>query len=94
MWAGIALSLPVSGYAGMSFVFYAWLNAVEPDRWPAEKSAIWASSALALAIVFLAMFIYCLVSLIKETNRKYREEQKATYQGIAAYKPLMAALGG
>jgi len=59
----------------MSFVFYAWLNAAEPERWPAEKAAVWAYSSLAFAIIFLAVFIYCVVSLIKEANRKYREEQ-------------------
>jgi len=74
-WVGALLSLSASLYAGMSFVFYAWLNAAEPERWPAEKAAVWAYSSLAFAIIFLAVFIYCVVSLIKEANRKYREEQ-------------------
>ena len=75
-WVGIVISLPASFYAGMSFIFYAWLNASDPDHWPAEKAAIWSYSSLAIAIAFLGMFIYCVTSLIKEANRKYREEQK------------------
>ena len=77
-WIGAALSLPASLYAGTSFIFYAWLNAAEPERWPAEKAEIWAYSALALSVLLFAVFVYCLVSLIKEANRRYREEQNAT----------------
>ncbi|MBT8439573.1 MAG: hypothetical protein KJO91_07575 [Gammaproteobacteria bacterium] len=75
-WAGAALSLPASIYAGTSFIFYAWLNAADPERWPAEKAAIWAYSSLVIAILFLGVFIFCVASLIKEANRKYREEQR------------------
>ena len=74
-WAGAALSLPASIYAGMSFIFYAWLNAADPERWPSEKAALWAYASLAIAIVFLVLFIFCAASLIKDANRKYREEQ-------------------
>ena len=31
-----------------------------------------------LAALFLGLFVYCLVSLIKEANRSYREERNAT----------------
>ena len=75
-WAGAALSLPASIYAGMSFIFYAWLNAADPERWPAEKAAIWAYSSLAIAILFLGVFIFCVVSLIRAANKKYRGEQR------------------
>jgi hypothetical protein len=78
LWAGLVLSVPATLYAGASFVFYAWLNAAEPERWPADRAAPWAYSALALAVLFLVIFLYCLISLIKESNRKYREEQNAT----------------
>jgi hypothetical protein len=33
---------------------------------------------MAVAVVFIGVFIYCLVALIKEANRAYREEQNAT----------------
>ena len=74
-WAGVVLSLPAFVYSGGSFIFYTWLNAAEPERWPAEKAGIWAYSSLAIAIVFLSMFVYCVTSLIKEANRRYREKQ-------------------
>ena len=70
------LSLPATYYAGVSVIFYSWLNAAEPDHWPAERAGLWAGSALVLTIIFIALFIYCLVSLIKETNRKYKEKTK------------------
>lgn len=78
LWLGLVVSLPAAGYAGISVIFYSWLNAAEPERWPAEKAAVWAYSALALTVIFIAVFIYCLVSIIKEANRKYREQQSAT----------------
>ena len=78
IWLALVASLPATGYAGMSFIFYAWLSAAEPERWPPERAALWAYSALALAVVFLGVLIYCVVSLIKEANRQYREEQNAT----------------
>jgi TRAP-type C4-dicarboxylate transport system permease small subunit len=77
LWLGLVFSLPAAAYAGISVVFYAWLNAAEPERWPAEKAALWAYSALALAVVFFLLFVYCLVSLIKKANRKYKEKQNA-----------------
>lgn len=61
----------------MSFVFYSWLNAAEPERWPAEKATIWAFSSLAIAVLFFVLFFYSVVSLIKASNREYREKQRA-----------------
>ncbi|TCJ12767.1 hypothetical protein EZJ19_11025 [Parasulfuritortus cantonensis] len=77
-WLGLFFSLPAAGYAGVSFIFYSWLSAAEPERWPPERAGVWAFGALALAILFFGLFVYCLVSLIREANRRYREEQKAT----------------
>lgn len=76
LWIGLLTSLPIAGYSGVSVVFYSWLNASQ--QWPAEKAAIWAYSSLALAVLFFALFIYYLVSLIKETNRQYKVKQNAT----------------
>lgn len=70
--------MPATYYAGNSVVFYAWLSAAEPTRWPPDRAALWVYSALALTVLFLGLFIYCVVSLIKQANRKYREEQNAT----------------
>lgn len=78
LWMGLALSLPAGCYAGMSFVFYAWLSSAAPERWPRTRAGLWAYSALALAALFLGLFIYCLVSLINEANRSYRVERNAT----------------
>jgi hypothetical protein len=76
LWAGLCLSLPAAAYSALSFIFYAWLEASR--QWPTEKAAVWAFGAMALAVVFIGIFIYCLVALIKEANRTYREERNAT----------------
>jgi hypothetical protein len=78
LWLGLVMSLLVTGYAGASFIFYAWLSAAAPERWPTERAALWAYSALALAILFFGFLVYCVVSLVKEANRQYRDEQNAT----------------
>jgi hypothetical protein len=78
LWVGLALSLPAALYAGTCVVFYAWLNAAEPERWPADRAALWSYSVLALTVLFLGLFICCVVSLVKDANKRYREEQNAT----------------
>lgn len=75
LWVGLVLSLPATYYAGVSVVFYAWLSAAEPQRWPPERAGVWVAAALAATLLFIGCFIYCLVSLIKGANREYREEQ-------------------
>ena len=70
-WVGLVLSLLAAIYTGTGFFFYAWLNAAEPERWPAEKASIWAYSSLALAVVSLVVFVFCVTSLSKEANRNY-----------------------
>jgi len=70
LWVGLILSLPLSAYAGLCVVFYAWMNAAEPERWPSEKAAIWVYSSLTLACCLFLLFCYCLVSLIKNQNRE------------------------
>jgi hypothetical protein len=77
-WAALVLSLPAAGYAGTSVIFYAWLNAAEPERWPAERAAVWVYSSLALTVLFLAIFIYCTVSLVRDANKTYQRERSAT----------------
>ena len=78
LWLGLALSLAAAGYAATSVVFYAWLSAAAPERWPPDRAALWVYSALALTILFVGLFVYCVASLIKDANRRYREEQNAT----------------
>jgi len=75
-WVGVVISLPAAGYTGMGFIFYSWLNASNPERWPTEKAAVWAFGSLFIAVLFLILFIYCLVTLIKE-SKKYKKEQNA-----------------
>ncbi len=74
LWIGLFVSLPAALYAGGSFVFYAWMSAAQPDRWTPERAGLWAYSALALAVIFFGLFAYCVVSVIKEANRMYREQ--------------------
>jgi len=78
LWFGLVLSVPATGYAAISVIFYSWLSAAEPERWPADKAAVWAGSALAVTIIFFGLFIYCLVSLISNANKEYREKQNTT----------------
>jgi hypothetical protein len=54
----------------MSVITYAWLNAAQPDRWSSERVGLWAYSALSLAVLFAGLLVYCVVSLIKDANRK------------------------
>lgn len=77
LWLGVIVSLPAGGYAAMCVVFYSWLNAADPARWPAARASIWAYSSLAFAVLFLGLFIYCLASLIKGANRQYHDELAA-----------------
>ena len=77
-WIALVLSLPAAGYAGISVIFYAWLNAAQPERWPAERAAVWVYSALALTVLFLALFTYCVVSLVRDANKTYQRERNAT----------------
>ena len=76
LWLGLCISFPAAAYAGVSVVFYAWMDASR--QWPTEKAAVWTFGAFVLTVVFAGLFIYCLVSLIKEANRAYREERNAT----------------
>ncbi len=77
-WIALVVSVLAGGYSASSVVFYAWLSAAAPDRWPPERAALWAYSFLALAVVFLALLIYCIVSLIKDTNKTYPGQSNAT----------------
>ena len=49
LWLGLILSFPASGYAGLCVVFYSWLNAANPERWPAAKGGLWAGVSLLFA---------------------------------------------
>jgi hypothetical protein len=77
LWIGLILSIPATGYGGMSVVFYFWLNASQPERWSEERASIWAYSALALTVIFFIIFIYCIVSLIKESRTNSNEGSNA-----------------
>jgi hypothetical protein len=77
-WIALVLSLPAAGYAGMSVIFYAWLTAAQPQSWPPERAAPWVYGALGLTVLFLALFVYCVVSLIRDANKTYQRERNAT----------------
>ena len=76
LWIGIVSSLPAIYYSVMSAIFYAWLNAAEPERWPADKAAVWVYGSIALAVLFISLFVYCVVSLVKDSKRNYDAEQQ------------------
>lgn len=77
LWFSLVLSMPAAYYAGASAVFYAWLNAAEPERWPSDKAALWTVTALVFALLFIVIFIFCAISLVRVANRQYREERNA-----------------
>ena len=68
-WIALVLSIPAALYAGMSVIFYAWLNAAEPERWPADRAGLWVSGSFALAVLFLGVFLYCAFSLWRGAKR-------------------------
>ena len=67
LWVGLCLSFPAAAFASACFVYYAW-----------HESSTGSFVAVAVAVALTAVFIYCLVALIREANRAYREEQSAT----------------
>lgn len=73
LWFGIIISIPAIYQFGLGAIFYAWLNAAEPERWPADKAAIWAGGSLVLAVLFLSLFVYCVVSLVRVSKRNKAE---------------------
>jgi hypothetical protein len=85
LWVALVLSVPAGGYAFLSFIFYSWLSAAEPERWPPERAGLWAGGAAIFALLFFILFVYCLVSLIKAANRAYREEQHVDNKSSAQH---------
>ena len=75
LWAGLVVSIPATGYAGVSVIFYAWSSAANPEQWSPEKAGLWSGSAMVLTVLFFSLFVYCLVSLIRNANQEYRERQ-------------------
>jgi hypothetical protein len=67
LWVGLCLSLPGAAYAGVSFIYYTW-------REFSASSFV----AMLFTAALAAVFIYCLVALIREANRAYRDERNAT----------------
>ncbi len=67
LWVSLCISFPAAAYSGISFIYYTW-----------RKSSAWSFVAMSLALLFAAVFVYCLVALIREANRAYRNERNAT----------------
>lgn len=76
-WVGLVLSVPAGGYLAGCFLYYSWLSAAEPDRWSPKLVGLWSGIAALSALLFFVIFIYCVVSLIRDANTKYRKEQNA-----------------
>ena len=74
LFIGATISLPASIYAFMSVVLYSWLEGSQ--QWTAEKTAIWAIGSLILCIVFLIIFIVCIVKAVRGINKNYAEKKR------------------
>ena len=70
---GIGAFLLATYLAGTKFIYYVWLNAYDPEKYPAEVVEGPAYIALAIAILFFCMFIFCIYKLVKNLNRKVNE---------------------
>jgi hypothetical protein len=53
LWIGLILSIPATGCAGISVIFYSWLNVANPEYWPAVKAGLWAGGAFFLTVCVL-----------------------------------------
>ncbi len=62
---GAVVALGAALYAGASVVFYAWLNSANPESWPRERAALWAYGSLALTVIAVVAFIWCLLALMR-----------------------------
>ncbi len=76
LWVGMVASVPLGLYAFLCVIFYAWKNAADPVNWPSEKAAMYCYSSLAITFLFLVLFIYCMVSLVKNEKKEYSEIHK------------------
>ena len=75
LWLGLCLSLPAAAYASLGFVYFVWLEGMK--QWPTGQANLMALGALAFAVTCGGVFIYCLVSLIREAAEAHREKQRA-----------------
>lgn len=75
LWLGLCLSLAGAAYAGLGFVYFAWLEGLH--QWPAGRAGVFAVGALALGILCAGLFSYCLVSLVRNALREKSENQAA-----------------
>lgn len=78
LWIGVIGGLPGGFYFLSATVFYAWMNAADPSRWPPERAGLWAGGSFLLTLVFLFYFGYSVFSLIRESNRKYSDATSET----------------
>ena len=62
---GAVVALGAALYAGTSVVFYAWLNAANPESWPRERAALWAYGSLAMTVIAVVAFIWCVAALVR-----------------------------
>ena len=67
LWISLCVSIVAGGYSATSFIYYSW-----------RESAVWSFVAMSLALLSVCVFVYCLVALIREANRAYRDERNAT----------------
>ena len=68
------ISVPATYYASVSVIFYLWLNAAEPERWPVLKTTIWAGGSLIIALISICACIYSAVKLLSIINTLTNEK--------------------
>ena len=76
-WICAIGALPCAYYTFTGFIYFSWLNAYDPEIYTVEKVSFQVYSYLALTIVLIILFFYCIVTLIKETNRAHSEKHNA-----------------
>jgi len=58
--------LPATYIVGTRFIYFSWLNAYDPEKYSVETIGFQVYSSLALTIMLIVVFIYCVVTLIRK----------------------------
>jgi len=74
LWIGALLFLPAAAYSIFAAVYYAWLDGLSQSP---TNAAFWSYGILAVAVLLVALFVVCVVALIKE-HRTFPEERRAS----------------
>jgi len=76
LWLGLILSVSAALYFATAVVFYTWMNASSPGRWPADKAGLWIGGSFAFFLLSLAVFGYCGYAIIRDWRRHSRARDR------------------